>query len=186
MPDGMLYVARDGTITVLDAGQRQAIVGWTPAITTGATFDDDGTDLPYLDLVTDYSLTFLVNEWNASRTGGGLITSSDAASVAAYGHSPQTLSDLPLTDTADVSTITAAMLAKYKAPFQRVLSIKPMMGDNNTLDSVMQLDLGYRVRVLRTPPGGGTRFDQLVWVQKIDITGAPAVPPDVTLGVSPL
>jgi len=43
-----------------------------------------------------------------------------------------------------------------------------------------------RIRILRTPPGGGARIDQQVFIQRIEMSGNPDGPPSCTLGVSPV
>jgi hypothetical protein len=188
LPNGKLFVARDGTITLLDAAHRTVSPWNTSQMMFSDNVGDDAYDYLKDDgLTTDYSDSFLINEWNASRTGGDLVTSRDATSIAAYGTYSQTLSDLPLTDTADVSTITAALLAKYKDPFERVLEIKPQMQDPDTMDVTMQRELGDKIRIKRNPPGGGATFDQSVWIQKISVSWSATVPfMAVTFGVSPL
>jgi hypothetical protein len=81
--------------------------------------------------------------------------------------------------------IANALLAKYKDPFTRITSITPNMQDDATAQAVLALELGDKVRVLRTPPGGGSRIDQSLWVQKIEITGEPGQLWSAKLGVSP-
>lgn len=189
MPNGALFVSQDGTVTLLDAAHRSAIGRWN---TTQMTFGDEGTvgQWPYEDLDVDYSDTYIVNEWNASRLGGQLTTSTDATSIAAYGKRSQTLSDLPLTQDADVSTITAALLAKYKDPMQRVLSItlnSQIADDHAVLNGVFRLDLCDRIRIIRTLPPGGSWFDETLYIQKIEVSASnDQAAWSVRLGVSPL
>ena len=79
------------------------------------------------------------------------------------------------------------MLAKYKEPMTRVLSITPQTMNVDVLDAVFALELGDRIRVLLTPPGGGARVDQTLFVQSITVDGTPGeVAPTVRLGVSPV
>jgi len=179
MPEGLLFVAADGEITLLDAAYK-TVAPWS---TVQLTFDDDGTDLPYTDLTPDYSDSYLANRWDLSRTGGDLDSSSDQASIDQYGDYPKSVTDLPLTSDADVTTIGDALLAKYKQPQSRILSLKPLMANVDVLDGVMRREIGDKIEVFRTPPGGGTRLDQALWIQRIEISGEPGRPPDVTLGV---
>ena len=60
------------------------------------------------------------------------------------------------------------------------------MADAETMRLAFQRDLMDRVEIFRTPPGGGARIDQVLFIQKIEISGTPGMPPDVTFGVSPL
>ncbi len=180
--DAILFVAKDGTVTFLDDGHRSA----SPWNTVQCTFDDDGTDLPYRDLTVDYSETFLHNTVRGTRSGGAVSTSTDATSVSRYRERLLDLSDLPLRDDADVSAITAALLAKFKDPMQRITAVSMYLTSTAMVSAVLDLELADRVRILRTHPGGGARIDQTAFVQKIQLSSRPGQPITVTLGVSPL
>lgn len=171
-----------GTLVFLPANHRSS----APYSTVQATFDDDGTDLPYLDASLDFSESFLFNEWNVTREGGSVQTANDSTSIGRYFKRSQSLTGLACVSDSDAATISAAQLAKYKDPFTRVTTIKPKMADPETARVVFARDLMDRIEFFRTPPGGGARIDQVLFIQKIDISGTPGVPPDVTLGVSPL
>ena len=181
--DALFFVARDGTLTFLDASHRTG----TRYETVQATFDDDGTDLPYLDLDLDYSEAFLANEWNVTREEGTTQTASDAASIARYFKRSKSLTSLPVRLDSDATNIAAALLAKYKDPFQRILSLQLTTDVAAVTEALFRLDLGDRIRIFRTPPGGGARLDQTLWIQKISVEGAnDGKPWRITLGVSPL
>jgi hypothetical protein len=182
--DAMFFVAGDGTVTFLPTTQRNV----NPYDTVQATFGDaGGSELPYVDLDLDYSDAFLANEWNVTRDGGLVQTRSDATSIARYGRRPQSLTGLPVVSDADADNIAVAMLAKYKDPYTRVTSLTLDTSVPSVTEAVFRLDLGDRIRVLRTPPGGGARVDQTLFVQKISDAGANDQKPwSITLGVSPL
>jgi hypothetical protein len=181
--DAVLFVAKDGTVTFLDDGHRSV----SPWSTIQATFDDDGTDLPYLSLEIDYSESFLFNKWSVTRTGGTTTTVSDAASIGQNFQRPQSLTDLPITTDSDQSAIASAMLAKYKDPMQRVVGLALDTSVPNVTEAVLALEVGDRIRVSQTPRAGSTRIDQTLFVQKIATSGANDQRPwSITLGVSPL
>jgi hypothetical protein len=180
--DGFFFINQQGEPTFLEDGHRSS----GPYASVQATFDDDGTDLPYRDLTLDYSETFLYNEINVSRTGGELVTDEDATSVSAYGTRTLAATELQLTDDADVTAIATALVAKYKDPFQRITSLGVFLYDTVSISEVLSLDLGYRVRIFRTHPAGGARIDQTAFVQRIQLSSRPGQPITVTLGVSPL
>jgi hypothetical protein len=180
MPNGTVFIAKDGTVTLLDAAHRTV----SPWNTAQIAFKDDTTGVYYEDLVVDFSDSFLVNEWNASVAGGTLVTSSDAASISKYGKRSQTLSDLPLAGAVGPSTITAALLTKYKDPLMRAQQIEVNCSDFDGADQVFGLELCDRVTVQRTIPGGGT-LSLTAFIQKIDVTGSnDQTPWHVTLGLS--
>jgi hypothetical protein len=180
--DSILFIAKDGTITFLDDGHRSV----SPWNTVQATFDDDGTDLPYTDVAVDYSETFLANTINVTRTGGTTSTSSDATSISRYHSRTMALTDLPITTASDQSSIATALLAKYKDPLNRVTSITIGLTTSALIAAGLDLELADRIRILRTPVGGGTRIDQTAFVQSINLTATPNRPWQIRLGVSPL
>jgi hypothetical protein len=181
--DAVLFIAKDGTITFLDDGHRSS----SPWNTVQATFDDDGTDLPYQSLTLDYSTSYLANVVNVTRMGGTTSTVSDTASITAYGETPMPLTELPITTESDQSAIATALLAKYKDPLTRITNLDLLCVDDDLIDQVFRLlEIGSRIRVFRTPPGGGSRIDQTLFVQKIQVDGDPFSPWRVNLAVSPL
>jgi hypothetical protein len=182
--DAVLFVAGDGTVTFLDGGHR-AVSPWdTVQIICG---DGGGTELDYMDIQLDFSDAFVTNRWDVTREGGTTQTASDATSISRYLTRPQSLAGLKLRDDADALDVAGDMLAKYKEPLVRVLSITPKTMNVDVVDAVFQLEIGDRIQVRLTPPGGGTRFDQVLFVQSIGIDAVPeAIFPTVRLGVSPV
>lgn len=185
--DAAFFAAADGTLTFLADGHRAN----APYTTDKAVFGDaGGSELPYLNLEVDYSLTDLVNKWSGVRTAWGppvpvTQTASDATSISNNFERPQALGDVPTWADSDVAAIVTRLVAKYKDALYRVTEIEPNMFDPNTAAAVMTLELMDRIRVRWTPPGGGSRIDQVVYVQHIQRTGTPGNP-RCTLAVSPL
>lgn len=197
--DAILFIAKDGTVTFLADGYRDA----TPYDTVQATFDDDGTDLPYQDIDLDYSESFLFNEWNVTRVNGTTTTASDAASITAFFKRSRAITDLPVVDPADQEAVADALLAKYKDPITRIVGLE-LRATETIAEAVFPLDIGHRVRAIRTPPGAillypspavypatdlypqAGRIDQTSFIQRIDVDGVPGEPWRVRLGVSSL
>ena len=185
--DAQLWCSKSGVIVFLQDGHRSS----APYNTVQAVFGNaGGSELPYLDLQVSYDVGQVINEWNVTRTGYQFNlpvtqTASDATSQARYFKRSQSLGDVPVTQDSDASTIATALLAKYKDPFYMVTSLKPNMADGQTAETVYTLDLCDRVEVKWTPPGGGSRIDQVVFIQKIEHAGNPNGPPDCTLTVTP-
>lgn len=180
-PDGLLFIAKDGAVVLFDADHRNS----SPWNTAQATFDDDGTDLPYFDIDIDYSEAFLVNEWNVSGFSGKLQTESDATSIARYFKRSQGATGLPVYLDADAATIAADLLAKYKDPHFRIVRLVLSANRPEIAAAVFAREIGDMIQVYRTPPGGGDRIDQALYIQKIDISANPGEWV-VTWGVSPL
>jgi len=180
--DQALFANGSGTIVYLAAGHRSA----APYNTVQATYGDQDGELPYLDLTIDYSDSFLWNTWRISGASSSTKSSSDATSVGRYGQRANTRTFLFDVSGADGTNVLAALIAKYANPYQRTTMIQPNMGDPETARATLALDLMARIRVLRTPPGGGARWDQTLFVQRIDLSQQPGQPIACTLGVSPL
>ena len=177
--DAGFFAAADGTLTFLQDGHRSS----APYNADKCIFGDaGGSELPYVNIETDYSLTDVVNSWSGIRTAYGaqvnLVpqtqTVSDATSISATGGArPQVLGDIPTTSDAQVLAIVTGLLAKYKNPLYRITAIEPNLFDPATAAMVMTLELMDRVRVRWTPPGGGSRIDQVVYIQQIQRSGKP-------------
>ena len=186
--DGAFFTDASGGVRFLQDGHRSVY----PYATAKAIFGDGGgSELQYLDVTVDYSLSFVINEWNVTRSVYGITspstqTSSDSTSISRYFRRSQSVADVPVTTDADASTIASRLLAKYKDPVYLITSIKPNMGDQQTAAAVFELELMDRIRILRTPPGGGARIDQDVFIQRIELSGGSNGVPDCTLGVSPV
>lgn len=180
--DAVFFIARDGTVTFLDDGHRSV----SPWNTVQATFDDDGTDLPYRDITLDYSESFLANEITVSRVGRTATVESDATSIAEYFKRSLALNELPILFEADQDAIAAALLAKYKDPMPRITGLTLSTAHVGVAEAAFALEIGDRIRVFRSPPGGGARIDQTLFVQSIAVSASPERPFEIRLGVSPL
>ena len=181
--DALLFVKADGTLRYRNANYRsgQAV---------SATFGDQGgPELPYrygdgLDL--DYSSSFLYNNWSVSKPQGTAQNAQDATSISTYGNRAQSVEAQFVSD-ANAATVAAALLAKYKDPLARVLKIRPEMSKDANAAAVLALEIGDKIVVKRTPPGGGSRISQTLWIQQITISGAASSPfLSCELVVSPL
>lgn len=200
--DAVFFIAKDGTVTFLDDGHR-AVSPWD---TVQATFDDDGTDLPYLGVTVDYSESFLYNVVEVARQGGTLVTDQDADSIAEHFRRPLPIGELPITTDADVTSAAESLVAKYKDPMIRITGLSLTTGHDGIAAAVFPLEIGDRIRVQRTPPNAedvlypstslypsttlyptSGRIDQTLFIQKIQVTGNAQSPYwNITLGVSPL
>jgi hypothetical protein len=138
------------------------------------------------------SPTYLINKWNVTRTARGPTTpitqtATDATSVSRYFKRSQSLSDVPVGTDAECSTIATELLAKHKDAMFRVTSVTFNLLDAATAKAVFRRELMDKITVKYTPPGGGSRISQDVFIQKIDIQGDNSgAPISATWGVSPL
>jgi hypothetical protein len=183
----MFFCSSGGTLVFLAAAHRAS----SPYNTTQVTFGDEGTGgtVPYLDFDTDYSDSWIANMWTVtpSNDGGTAQSVSDATSISVYDELAQTLDGVPLLRNTDAATIAAAYLAKYKDPIHRGQSLVLSTGDPTVTEAFFGLEIGERVRVVRTFPDGLGWFDQIMYVQKIEVSGSNSQDAwQLRLSVSPL
>ena len=182
------FCSSGGALTFLGANHRSS----APYNSAKQTFGDGAGELPYLGITIDYSESFLFNYWSVTRQGTSLIpgaeqVSFDQTSINRYFKRAQLVTGIPVVADSDAANIGTAMLAKYKDPMQRITGLNFDMSLPDVADAVLSLELMDCIRVLRTPPGGGARIDQTVFVQKIDVNGSnDGTPWTASIGVSPL
>lgn len=186
--DAALFISASGAVTYLDSAHRSS----SPYNTSQATFGDAAGELAYVDVNVDYSESFLANEINVTRDGstadvGATQTVSDATSISRYFKRSQSITSLPVVDDAAALTVATAYLAKYKDPQYRITSLSFSTLDPSVAEAIFRREIGDKITVLRTPPGGGARITQVLWIQKIEVSatndGTPAM---VRWGVSPV
>lgn len=186
--DAAFFVDAAGRVNYRDAAHRSS----SPYNASQLTVGDAAGEIPYLELDVDYSESFLFNEWictmrGTELSGGNPQTALDATSIARYFKRSQSLTGLSVTVDADAATIAAAMLAKYKNPMQRVVNLEFNTIDVNVCEALFRRELMDKITVKRTPPGGGARITQDLYIQKIELSGQnDGGPWSVTWGVSPL
>jgi len=203
--DSLLFVSRNGTVTFLDATHRdtspyntvQAVFGDgrggttftlnTSTLNGTDTLGTTGTELPYSDVKTDFTESFLANIWNVTKDGGVTQNATDSASTSRYFDRPQSITDLPVISDSDASSVASSLLAKYQDPLERVTSIALDTSIPDVAAVALARDIGDRVEVVFTPPPGGGRLDQVAFIQKIQIDGDNSlVPWRIQWAVSPL
>lgn len=149
--NGEHYVAADGTVTFRGRNSRYN------ALAPVLTFGDGPGELPFEDLQLDFDSTHLSNLAQVTQTNTGTVyTAQDSASIASYytrtlSRSLNVASALEAQDAADY------FISRYKQPLTRVQSIKIHPSAVPSLwPTLLALELGTRVRVIRRPVGGAT------------------------------
>ncbi|RJQ68075.1 hypothetical protein D5S17_32755 [Pseudonocardiaceae bacterium YIM PH 21723] len=111
-------------------------------------------ELPYEDLAFDFDPTRLSNDVEVTQSASTqTFRATDAASATTYGS--KSLSRTINTSSA-LECVDAAnyLLARYKAPDLRVQKLRLHPSARPAMwPSVLQLEIGSRVRVMRRPPG---------------------------------
>jgi hypothetical protein len=171
---GMVYHARDGTITYRTRYGRYTAPG--AFATNGWVFDQPGlnpatTVMPYTTLGYDFTFNFLYN--SVAVTGGDNVRqlASDGAAQTRYGPRPLDLSLplLPGTRSADLATF---LLAGYKDPYPRVSSIGvdgdawANLGRTPLWDTILAIEIGDTVRVVKRQPGN-LGIDRTMFVEGV-------------------
>lgn len=153
---GELFMSRDGNVTWRD---RWARFSDTVSTDVQVTFDDDGTgDAGYIGIELDYDDSEIINEARV-RPGYADATqrvATDDESKAEYLSAVRTIDTILLNDN-DCDLYAAWLVSRYADPTLRVRSVTVAPREDSTVwDLVRGLDIGHRVRVKRTPPGGAT------------------------------
>ena len=178
--DAVFFTARDGTLTFLDSIHRARARPTTPCRPRSTTTAPTCHTRTWSSTTRTRSLS---NEWNVTRVSFGAVTqtASDSTSIARYFKRPSSVTGIPVMSDAECLDIATAMLAKYKDPITRITSITLLTNDPDVTEAVFRRDIGDRIRVFRTPPGGGSKYRPDV-VHSEDPGGrdpAPAVEGDV-------
>lgn len=149
-----VYVGKDGTVIFEDLF---APVEQTRSNTVQVTFGDGGgTELPYSDIVPDYSADTLVNIAAFARVGGDEVVSADATSRALNGDSRDPRSDLVCETDTQVKTLADLWVQRFKDPENRFaqITIKPRNRPSVLFPQVLGREVRDLLRVKRRPPGG--------------------------------
>lgn len=163
---GRFFITGDGKVRLIERHAQ-----WKPPYGEPiATFSDDGSDTGYVEIEYDYSDQLLRNRVTISRNDGTAITVKDDTSIARFG--PQSYTRDGLLHDDDLLSLGAAqyIMSTYKDPLLRVsrLTVRPRANPDGMFPEVLKLELGYRVTVEQSPPGGGPAFTQESVVESIE------------------
>lgn len=164
---GRFFISRAGKATFRDRYYHQTV---TEGTTAQATFSDGAANVSYSGLGYDYDLSRVLNRIRASRSGGQVITVSDATSIATHGERTDDVTGLDLQTDAEVRSLAEYRLDRYKSPSLRARPISVLLQSLPPAQqaTVLALELGYRVNLKRTPQGVGSAIDADSIVESID------------------
>jgi hypothetical protein len=169
---GALFMAADGPVRFRDryAPLTQA-VHTTVQATFGDNFLSDPSELPYSpDLTLGYDEQQVRNSIEVNRVGGVVQPARDEASIDDLGEMAYTPGGDLLNETDDETYQHAHwLLAQFKGFTGRIetLTVNPGRRPAALLPVLLALDIGHRVRVLRTEPGGGARSEKVALVESV-------------------
>ena len=133
---GYLFMSANGTLTFKS---RSSVLN--PV--AGATFNTDGTGLPYQTLVNQYGDELLYNYIVTQSPAGAKQTASNATSIALYQAQQYALMDLLNSTTTEVAGLGNYLLGKYQNPVLRFTGLSTQMAALSATNQniVLGLDL---------------------------------------------
>lgn len=162
---GRLFVSADGKLTFKN--RRTAIPS-----TAAATFDDTGSNIPYSNIGVQVGSELLYNRATVTRAGGNVQSADNATSQDAYGIRTLDYTGLLFTADSDSQDFADFLVSRYGTPRARfeLLEVNLARLSASQCATVIGLELGDVVRIIYSPPGGGTAIDQFGVVDKIEHT----------------
>ena len=117
---GYLFMSANGTLTFKG---RSSVLN--PV--AGATFNTDGTGLPYQTLINQFGDELLYNYIVTQSPAGAAQTTSNAASIALYQSQNYNLLDLLNSTTTEVAGLGNYLLGKYQNPVLRFTGLSTQL-----------------------------------------------------------
>jgi hypothetical protein len=117
---GYLFMSANGTLTFKG---RSSVLN--PV--AGATFNTDGTGLPYQTLINQYGDELLYNYIVTQSPAGAVQTTSNATSIALYQAQQYALTNLLNSTTTEVAGLGNYLLGKYKDPVLRFTGLSTQL-----------------------------------------------------------
>ena len=117
---GYLFMSANGTLTFKG---RSSVLN--PV--AGATFNTDGTGLPYQTLINQFGDELLYNYIITQSDAGAVQTTSNAASIALYQSQQYALTNLLNSTTTEVAGLGNYLLGKYQNPVLRFTGLSTEM-----------------------------------------------------------
>ena len=160
---GRLFVSADGKLTFRNRRTAQPSAAQ-------ATFSDSGTYIPYTGVGMQVGSELLYNRVTVTRVGGVQQDADNIDSQDAYGIRTLNYQNLLFPDDADSQEFANFLVSRYSTPRSRfeLLEIAMSRLSPSQAAEVIALDLGDVVRILFSPPGGGSPIDQYGVIDKIE------------------
>tara|TARA_R100001460_G_scaffold24786_2_gene49776 strand:+ start:1954 stop:3222 length:1269 start_codon:yes stop_codon:yes gene_type:complete len=164
--NAQFFVGKDGKAVFRNRDYRLAN---TKATTVQAIFSNDGSNLPYSDIVTSFDTHEVRNVYQWTRTGGATQFVSDANSVQRYRPIASVQSTINVSDS-DVLSIIEQKIAETSLPIVRIDSLKVNPRQNTSIwEKALGLEFGDRISVKIVNPDSSSYTDEL-WIESISHT----------------
>lgn len=157
--NAQFFMGKDGKAVFRNRDYR---LSNTKATTVQATFSNDGTNLPYSNIVTSFDTNEVINVYSWLRNGGTTQFVSDANSVLRYRPITSSKTTINVSD-ADVLSLIEQKLADTALPIVRIdtLEIKPRE-DTAIWDKALGIEFGDRIEVKIVNPDNSSYTDELL------------------------
>ena len=157
--NAQFFVASDGKVTFRNRDYR---LSNTKAINVQATFSNDGSNLPYVDVAVSFDDEEIINVYEWTRESGTTQYVADADSVLSYGAFVNQKSTINISN-ANVASIIQQKIAETSTPIKRFekLVINPRQ---NTLlwNQALGREFGDRIKVKVVNPNGSSFEDEVL------------------------
>jgi hypothetical protein len=142
---GYLYIAADGTLTF--KGRTEVL---NPV--ANATFNTDGTGLPYQSLINQFGDELLYNYISTQSPAGAVQIANNSTSISLYQAQQYSLLDLLNNSTTEVAGIANYLLGKYQNPILRFTGLSTELAalTQTQSDICLSLDLTDIATVTKT------------------------------------
>lgn len=131
---GYLFMSANGTLTFKG---RSSVLN--PV--SGATFNGDGTGLPFNSLMNQYGDELLFNIISTQSAAGAVQTTSNATSIAQYQAQTYSILDLLNSTTTEVAALGNYLLGRYQNPILRFNGLQTQLSAMTTAQQNIALSL---------------------------------------------
>lgn len=161
--NAQLFMDPDGKLIFRN---REYRLSNSKATTVQAYFSNDGTNLPYQNIVKSFDLNEVINLYSWTRTNGTTQFVSDADSITRYRPIASTKNTINVNDS-DVLSIIEQKINETALPIVRIdsLQINPRQ-DTSIWPKALGLNFGDRISVKVVNPDSSSYTDEL-WIESI-------------------
>jgi hypothetical protein len=161
--NAQLFMSADGKATFRNRNYRLAN---TKATQVQSSFSNDGTNLPYNDVITSFDLNEVINVYSWTRRSGAEQFASDGDSVQRYRPIVSTQETINISDS-DVLSLIQQKLTETSMPIVRVDSlIANPRQDTSLWAHVLGREFGDRISVKIVNPDNSSYTEEL-WIESI-------------------
>lgn len=161
--NAQFFIGKDGKAVFRNRNYR---LSNAKATTVQAYFSNDGSNLPYSDVVTSFDTHEVRNVYQWTRSGGSTQFVSDANSVQRYRPIASVQSTINVSD-ADVLSLIDQKIAETALPIVRIDSLKVNPRQNTSIwEKALGLEFGDRISVKIVNPDTSSYTDEL-WIESI-------------------